>query len=45
VVLVCEQGASHHFWTHPAADITQPAVAAGKQAIQDQVVAWLAQEN
>ena len=30
-------GASHHFWTHPAADITQSTVSDAKKAIQ----AWV----
>ena len=38
-------GASHHAWTHPAATITQPAVRAAKAAIQQQVVAWLAEDD
>lgn len=39
------EGASHHAWTHPAADIGQPTVAAAKLAIQQQVVAWLAEDD
>ena len=38
-------GASHHAWTHPAADVSQPAVAAAKRAIQQQVAAWLAEDD
>jgi serine protease 16 len=38
-------GASHHAWTHPAADVSQPTVAAAKLAVQQQVVAWLAEDD
>ena len=41
-------GASHHAWTHPADDpmlLAQPQVAAAKTAIQEQVVAWLAEDD
>lgn len=37
-------GSSHHFWTHPASEITQDSVAQAKIDIQQQVVAWLAEE-
>ena len=39
------EGASHHAWTHPADDITQPTVADAKAAIQQQVLQWLADEE
>jgi len=37
-------GASHHAWTHPADTIVQPSVAAAKTAVQNQVLAWLAED-
>jgi len=38
------RGASHHAWTHPADEISQPTVAAAKKHIQEQVMAWLAED-
>jgi hypothetical protein len=38
-------GSSHHFWTHPADEITQDSVKDAKLAIQQQVVTWLNQED
>jgi hypothetical protein len=38
-------GSSHHFWTHPADQIVQESVAQAKADIQQQVVAWLAEED
>ena len=37
------EGASHHAWTHPAQPSDQPSVVAAKQAINKQVLAWLAE--
>jgi len=36
-------GASHHAWTHPAKPTDQATVIAAKQAINKQVLAWLAE--
>lgn len=36
-------GSSHHFWTHPANEISQQTVRDAKAAIQAQVLDWLAE--
>ena len=38
------EGASHHAWTHPAAEVYQTTVADAKAEIQNQVVAWLQED-
>jgi hypothetical protein len=35
-------GASHHFWTHPSLPTDEPPIVAARQAIRQQVKAWLA---
>lgn len=37
------EGASHHAWTHPAKPSDQATVVAAKQAINKQVLSWLAE--
>jgi hypothetical protein len=38
-------GASHHSWTHPDAEITQQTVKDAKAQIQAQVLQWLAEDD
>jgi len=44
-IVLLVSGSSHHAWTHPDSEIAQESVKQAKLAIQNQMLAWLDEDD